>query len=53
MGKVVLLFLCSMPAHAPVPEWRLEPTEWQEVNLCLEECELKARWVIKYEWGAI
>ena len=49
VGKVILLFLVSFPAHAPVVEWRLEPV-WKEVNLCLEECVLKAYFVTEYVW---
>ena len=49
MVKVILLFLVSLPAHAPVVEWELKPT-FKEVNLCLRPCMLKAYFVTDYEW---
>lgn len=47
--KFLLLFLISLPAHTPVVEWTLVPT-FKEVNMCLEECELKAYFVTDYRW---
>ena len=48
--KALLLLLVTFPAHAPVVEWRLEPTGFREVNLCLKECKLKAYHVSGYRW---
>lgn len=47
--KVVLLFIISLPAHTPVVQWTLVPT-FKEVNMCLEECELKAYFVTGYSY---
>lgn len=49
--KFLLLFLISLPAHTPVVQWTLVPT-FKEVNMCLEECELKAGFVESYRWEA-
>lgn len=49
MVKVVLLFIISLPAHTPVVQWTLVPT-FKEVNMCLEECELKAYFVTGYSY---
>lgn len=48
--RFLILFLFSLPAHAPVVEWRLVPTGFEEINLCLKPCVLKAYWVVGYRW---
>ena len=50
LASIPIIMLFPSPADAPVPDWVLVPGEFVEVNLCLKECPLKARWVTKYEW---